>query len=458
MKKTFSLAVLIISLSINIVQAQKTYNPMGQAKHVIWGHGYNLNSFSRFPADAQQTIPSDVWNQTLRSSGLHVRFVTNATSITVNYSLSSQYSSNNWFSTVGANGLDLYARKPDGKWYWCYPNSRTIGSVFTYGSINPDDAIYNNDGYEYSLYFPTFAITSSISVTVNSEAKFEFIPVNKELKPIIVYGTSVVHGAVSSRPGNTWTNIVGRNFPDRPVVNLGFSGVGRVEPEVVEVINRIDAEIYVIDCLPNFSNTTMPPLIDARYKSAIDTLTKYHPNAAVLLTEHFGYSDMDMWKARKDLVLADNTELRKVYDYFIGKGYKNLYYLSREELGIDLSSDIGDYVHPNDKGMYRFAEVYTAKIAEILNRNTSKVSQPDDDAFQIYPNPNNGTFGFTIPQEFQQNSMLEIIDMGGKTVYKENIRSQSNRHLIQHLNLSAGNYILSIRKDKNKLTKNFIIQ
>ena len=266
----------------------------------------------------------------------------------------------------------MYARKPNGDWSWCHPKPLTIGEVFTYEKLDYDDVAFNNDGYEYWLYFPLFGTTTSFSIMVNSDANFYFIPVTKELKPIVVYGTSVVHGAVTSRPGNSWTSIVGRNFPDRSIVNLGFSGVGKVEPEVVDVINKIDAEIYIIDCLPNYSNTSMPPLIDERYKNAINKLIKSHPDAAILLTEHFGYSDMEMNRARKDLVEVDNIELKKVYDYFVEKGCKNIFYLSREELNLDLAADIGDYVHPNDKGMYRFAEVYTAKIKEILNRNISK--------------------------------------------------------------------------------------
>ena len=104
MRKIFTLTGLVFLISANILLAQKTFNPMGQSQQVIWGHGYNQNSFSRFPADAEQTIPSAVWNQTLSSSGLHIRFITNATSITVNYRVKSQYSGNNWFSAVGANG------------------------------------------------------------------------------------------------------------------------------------------------------------------------------------------------------------------------------------------------------------------------------------------------------------------------------------------------------------------
>ena len=382
MKKTIGLIALIILLKINIIQAQKIFDPMQQTNKVVWGQGYDVNSFSRFPSYAKKTIPVAVWNQSMRSSGLHVRFVTNATSITVNYSVAFESEGNKWFSPVGANGLDMYARKPDDKWYWCHPIPIKVGSVFTYERINPDDPVYDKDGYEFTLYFPLFALTTSLSITVNSDAKFEFIPVSKKLKPIVVYGTSVVHGAVCSRPGNSWTNIVGRNFPDRNIVNLGFSGVGKVEPEVVDVINEIDADIYIIDCLPNYSNTSMPPLIDGRYKSAIDKLTKNHPDAAILLTEHFGYADMEMWKARKDLVEADNIELKKVYNYFIEKGCENIYYLSREEMNIDMSSDIGDYVHPNDKGMYRFAEVYTAKINEILNRNISNITDVEVQSFQ----------------------------------------------------------------------------
>jgi hypothetical protein len=371
MKRMFILIPLVFSM-VNILQAQKSFNPMIQSEHVVWGHGYNTNSFSRFPPYAKETIPVAVWNQSIRSSGLHVRFITNASNITVNYRLSSKSDGNKWFSPVGANGLDMYARKPNGDWSWCHPKPLTIGEVFTYEKLDYDDVAFNNDGYEYWLYFPLFGTTTSFSIMVNSDANFYFIPVTKELKPIVVYGTSVVHGAVTSRPGNSWTSIVGRNFPDRSIVNLGFSGVGKVEPEVVDVINKIDAEIYIIDCLPNYSNTSMPPLIDERYKNAINKLIKSHPDAAILLTEHFGYSDMEMNRARKDLVEVDNIELKKVYDYFVEKGCKNIFYLSREELNLDLAADIGDYVHPNDKGMYRFAEVYTAKIKEILNRNISK--------------------------------------------------------------------------------------
>jgi len=43
------------------------------------------------------------------------------------------------------------------------------------------------------------------------------------------------------------TAILGRRF-DRPVVNLGFSGNGRMDAAVGELLAQEDAAVYVIDC------------------------------------------------------------------------------------------------------------------------------------------------------------------------------------------------------------------
>ncbi len=47
-----------------------------------------------------------------------------------------------------------------------------------------------------------------------------------------------------------WTNILNR-LTDRNIINLGFSGNGRLEKPVVDLITEIDASVFVLDCLPN---------------------------------------------------------------------------------------------------------------------------------------------------------------------------------------------------------------
>ena len=66
--------------------------------------------------------------------------------------------------------------------------------------------------------------------------QFEWIPVSTEL-PIVLYGTSIAQGACASRPAMAWGNIVQRSL-DYPLINLGFSGNGKLAPEVIEFIKR----------------------------------------------------------------------------------------------------------------------------------------------------------------------------------------------------------------------------
>lgn len=50
-------------------------------------------------------------------------------------------------------------------------------------------------------------------------------------KPVVFYGTSITQGGCASRPGMVHTALLGRRL-DRPVINLGFSGNGKMDPEL----------------------------------------------------------------------------------------------------------------------------------------------------------------------------------------------------------------------------------
>ncbi len=54
------------------------------------------------------------------------------------------------------------------------------------------------------------------------------------------------------RPGMVHTAILGRQL-NRPIINLGFSGNGKMEPELADLLAELDPAVYVLDCLPNMS-------------------------------------------------------------------------------------------------------------------------------------------------------------------------------------------------------------
>ena len=92
------------------------------------------------------------------------------------------------------------------------------------------------------------------------DSELTFIPQSPE-KPVVLYGTSIAQGACSSRPAMAWANILQRSL-GYPLINLGFSGNGKLEKEVLNYIIEQDARIYILDCLPNLTPNTEQEVTD----------------------------------------------------------------------------------------------------------------------------------------------------------------------------------------------------
>ena len=88
---------------------------------------------------------------------------------------------------------------------------------------------------EYGLYLPLYNGVESLKIGVSMLRRLPGS--RRDAKPVVFYGTSITHGGCASRPGMVHTAILGRRL-DRPVVNLGFSGNGRMDAAVGEYLGR----------------------------------------------------------------------------------------------------------------------------------------------------------------------------------------------------------------------------
>ncbi|MFN3380470.1 MAG: SGNH/GDSL hydrolase family protein, partial [Runella zeae] len=161
-----------------------------------------------------------------------------------------------------------------------------------------------------------------------------------------VYGTSIAQGACATRPGMAWTNILSRKL-DRTVINLGFSGNGRLEKEVIDLINEIDAKVFVLDCLPNL----ISPIVDKkelqkRITESVKSIRAKHPSTPILLTEHDGYTEGYLIPHRQPLFEDANQYLRETFAQLTAEGISNLYLLPISEINIDHEGMV-DGTHPN---------------------------------------------------------------------------------------------------------------
>lgn len=337
------------------------YNPASDSIMPIHGRFWNKEIgrlYQRLPERAEEMLRKPVWDLSLQTAGLYLKFYTNASSIQVKYKVTGGFSMPHMPAT-GVSGVDLYTMDSEGRNYWCAANYQFGDTVrYTY-----NDLIFrntHNKGNEFTLYLPLYNGVKSLQIGVPSDCIFEFVRPSLE-KPVVVYGTSIAQGACASRPGMAWTNILQRKL-DMPVVNLGFSGNGQLDENFFRLLSETDAAIYVIDCMPNMTGERTD-LIRARLENGIKIIREKN-NTPILLVEHDGYMGYHVSAKKEALFRRANDELRIVYESMKDK-VNNIFYLSFDELGLGMDSQV-DGVHATDLGMQQYADAYYKKIENIL--------------------------------------------------------------------------------------------
>lgn len=341
-------------------QQFKYYNPAQDPALVITGQAWPdevQDYYDRLPARSEKLVRKPVWNLSKNSAGLQLQFISDATEIVVKYTVAGNLQMPHMPAT-GVSGVDLYAQDQKENWLWAaakFSFGDTI--VYRYANLSPGKRTY-------TLYLPLYNSVKWMEIGVPAESDFIPLPASQS-KPVVIYGTSIAQGACASRPGMAWTNILSRRI-HHPVTNLAFSGNGRMEKELVELIAEIDASLYVIDCLPNMTaGYISTPELKTRITSTVELLRSKRPFTPILFTEHDGYTDGNINQQRKKAYTDVNLALDEVMDSLKQVGYKNIFLLKKEAIGQDISSMV-DGTHPNDLGMMNYANAYEKKLNEIF--------------------------------------------------------------------------------------------
>lgn len=307
--------------------------------------------YDRLPRDVTTNVNAGVRRMKHHTTGFQARFATDSRKIHVRWVPYSKMLSMDHMPATGVSGVDIYVRQPGGKWR--YAKTGRIKSVKG-ASVSLDLA---DQVSEVIVNFPLYNGVKSFSLGVDRNAKVSALPprANGVDKPVVFYGTSVTHGGCASRPGLSFVNILGRNL-DVPVVNLGFSGSGKMEYEMSEHISKIDASCYVLDCLWNMRMKPKTGLPE--YEPFIRNLRAKRPDVPIIMA---GQCDVFLRPTDAREIFA-----QKIYDKLIAEGWKDLYFLSKEGmLGYDGEGTV-DGAHPNDIGMVYMAEVYGKAVKKAL--------------------------------------------------------------------------------------------
>jgi lysophospholipase L1-like esterase len=346
------------------------YNIQTQEFPVLHGQAWRqecAGTFGRLPLRAKEKVRPELWALSQQSAGLSVRFYTNASKISIRYTVAGIPAFPH-MSATGVSGLDLYTTDKNGKTLWCAGNY-SFGDTIRYTYNNLTSYSDMSKGREYKLFLPLYNQVKWMEIGVDQDTELSWIPPSGE-SPIVVYGTSIAQGACSSRPGMAWTSILDREL-GHPLINLGFSGNGLLEPDFIDLMTEIDAKLYILDCLPNLAERNNMDVEKVIINAVMQIRSKRQ--APVLLVEHAGYGQGLVDKTKYETVENANHASRSAYETLINNGIKNLFYLSTKEINMPMDGMV-DGIHPTDWGMRVYADAYEKIIRKILNESTGDVS------------------------------------------------------------------------------------
>jgi len=311
-----------------------------------WEDEARARFFDRLPAAAQADVTPVIWNLSRDSTGILSRFQTDAAAIHVRLRLRSGHLAKPHMPASGASGVDLYARDDAGSWRWVAatkPESQEIELPLIAGLAA--------GAREYAVYLPLFNGVESLEIGVPADASF--MGLEPRSRPIVFYGTSITHGACASRPGMTHVAILGRRL-DRPVLNLGFSGNGTMDAAVGDLLGRLDAACFVIDCLPNMNAAA----VRQRCVPLVRSLRAARPTTPIVLVEDRRFTNAWITPAKQAFHDDNHAALREAFASLEREGIDNLWYVSGDSLLGDDGDGAVDASHPNDLGFARQADAF----------------------------------------------------------------------------------------------------
>ena len=313
--------------------------------------------FDRLPAKAEGFVRDQVWNLSRDSAGMCFRFVSDSPNIYVRYELSRESLSMTHMAATGHSGVDLYAQDGMGIDRWV--------AVVRPGKQKMDTTLAKDlapGSRRYTLYLPLRNGVESLEIGVVRGQSFTALSPRNE-KPIVFYGTSIMHGACASRPGMAFPSILGRRLR-RPIINLGFAGNGRMEIEVGSLLVELNPCVFVIDCLPNMNEST----VSERAVPLVKKIRETHEKTPILLVEDRSFTSTRFFPARKQRHQKNRIALKNAFKELQNLGIKNIFYLDGDNLLGQDGEAATDGSHPSDLGMVRYADAYEPALRAILRQ------------------------------------------------------------------------------------------
>ncbi len=319
----------------------------------------SLPIYSRIPAFRKNITRYEVYQLGQHSAGISVRFRSNSPNIILRWNTVFNNHMTH-MSDIGSRGLDLYVLTDEGKWRYIGPGRPMGNPTYWTASANMEPEMR-----EYMIHLSLYDQVDKLEIGIDEGYVIEkpAVASPRRGKPVVIYGTSIAHGATASRPGMAASNILQREL-DNEFINLGFSANGKLDYEIAEMMAEVDAAAYIMDNIPNSS----PEEIREKTAKFVKILRERHPDVPIIFLEDPKFPGIPLNKKMTGEVERKNQAIREVYAQMVADGLDNTYYVEQIYLQPEDGDGTSDEYHYTDIGFRKYADTLLPILRPILNK------------------------------------------------------------------------------------------
>ena len=314
--------------------------------------------YQRMPLEVAEKVSENVDKLSRESTGGRVRFSTDSPYIAIRAKfLVVGYSAS--MALVATSGFDLYV---DGEFGSRFVQEFRMSRHMT-DSYEQIVQTHTNKMRSYTINFPIHAVVESLEIGLAPNANIAEATPYRDVKPVIIYGSSIVHGTSASRPGNTYPAIMSREL-NVDFVNMGFSASALGETVMAEYLADLPMSVFVCDYDHNAPN---PQHLEATHHRFYEIIREKNPDVPYIMVTRPNYWTLpnlnEFILSRRDVIMRSYLKARE-------KGDRNVYFIDGMSFNIaphqyDMTFDP---VHPNDTGFVRMADGIGTVVRHVLEK------------------------------------------------------------------------------------------
>ena len=314
--------------------------------------------FRRLPPDVAEATSEGVDKLSRESAGGRVRFSTDSPYIAVRARFRVVGRSPH-LTLISSSGFDLYI---DGEY-----GSRFVKEFrMPYTMTDSYEQIVELEGERYRSYtvdFPVHAVVESLEIGLKPGAALGAPRPYRDVKPLVFYGSSIVHGTAATRPGMTYPAMISREL-NIDYRNIGFSGMALGERAIAEWMATLPMSVFVCDY--DYNAPTAEHL-EKTHHAMYEIFREAQPETPYIMVTRPDFwariTEQEAILQRRDIIMRSYLAARE-------KGDKNVYFVDGVSFGVaphqyELTVDS---VHPNDFGFSRMADSIGSLIRHILEK------------------------------------------------------------------------------------------